>query len=254
MKRLFLSVSLIVALLAIAACNEDDSPTGISRRTTTERVNEFVVAADLPKYQYASQILGTPSLEFFFAVYGEAQDCPAGCSYSRGYGVRLGSRVGWMEVFDEDGIYEVLLDGFFDVRVTDSELFDLQVWDELNAADDIAYSRALLPMLAKDADTSREALLGIAELLYSLPSYQLSQYLVQNATVASDEDVLVALCGLPVFDGFDIYANARARAVELLAALRSGGHRITTLTTASSRQGRLTRPVQCTGRANQPRG
>ena len=222
MNHLMRTILFAGGLAAIAACGENGSPTGPVRHVPTAPVREFVADAGLPGLQYAAQILRTPDLEFFCAVYGEPQDCPAGCAYSRGYGVRVGNRIGWMELMDQDGIYGSLADDFFDVTAADHALFERRVWDELEGADAVAARRALMPMLAKDPDTDRDALLGIAEQLYVRVSYTLAQDLVRNTAVAHDEGILVVLCGLPVTVGQDTYASVRAQAEVLLAALRPG--------------------------------
>ena len=53
-------------------------------------------------------------------------------------------------------------------------------------------------------------------------AFVLAMSLSCGTAVASDEEILIVLCGLPVGSGFDTYAATREQAEELLAALQAG--------------------------------
>jgi hypothetical protein len=150
----------------------------------------------------------------FWAEYGSPHDCPAGCFYSRAYGLQYGGRIGWVRVADYEGIDVTALD-YFDVMADDDGLFTDAAWARAAEEDEWFLWAAFLPMLAADIDTPAETAHRMAALLSGWISPQLASLLLDRAVAAGDGDLLQILACLPVFQG-DAYGWVRERAREAL--------------------------------------
>jgi hypothetical protein len=153
-------------------------------------------------------------VEFFRLEYGPPQDCPAGCFFDSIVGVRSSTNLGWLhprldEVADAD---------YFDVRETDSVLWTEELWAELESTDQGVFWSGLMPTLAADPSTDREALLRIAERIETFITPHVGWELLENPSVESDREILTRLSQLPVYQG-DTYEPIRSKASELLDGL-----------------------------------
>jgi len=177
-------------------------------------VAAFVATQNLPGLQgtwtYAS--IPSESLLVFIAKYGKANDCPAGCFYSTGWGLALGTRIGWMKFDDYDGI-DVSSRVAFDPRAPDAALYLETTWNALDTRDHYLLWAVVFPMIAADSDSPAEALLRIADRLYAYISPHVAGLVLDRAEADQDTLLLQKIACLPVFQG-DAYQDVRARARE----------------------------------------
>src|SRR3954468_4637980 len=139
---------LSVAVVA-AGCRQTVAP---DLRSLPGDVSELV--SQLPKLRTASTVFEFPEHGFllFTASYGEPQDCPSGCFYSTAWGIKYAGRIGW--------IYGApTMSSFYDVRTSDSFLFDETLWDRMEKEWVGAEFRIVL---ASDSDTPITALERLA--------------------------------------------------------------------------------------------
>ncbi len=208
---------LLPLTLALAACEDSGPGAGWQPTPPSAAVKEFIDQEALPRLHFVHRIAGEYVVEFFWASYGEGQDCPSGCIYSMVYGVRVGGKIGWFAQADGEG-HVPDPSRYFDVVPTDVALFQPNTWGLLMAADTSLCWGGFLPYLAADPDTDRDALLSLAGLLYATNAYTLAQALIGNETVRTDVQILQLLADLPESSG-SYYTSVRQEAQWLLGGL-----------------------------------
>ncbi len=209
---------MLVLLSGIISCDGSD-PTGPHYPEPTAPVLAFVNDQNLPMFRYSERFMVHGVIEAFGVTYGRPMDCEMGCVYSEGYGLRVGTRLGWISFDDAEG-FEPDSESYYDVAASDSVLFDTLLWDQMHG--DVRLNHylwsGLLPRLARDIDTPSPVLVDISNRLYTYISWHVAWQLLENPSVQANEEVLSILAELPVFQG-DGYGAARTRAQELLEAI-----------------------------------
>lgn len=197
-----------VLLLAVAACK--DNPANPDPEVPAS-IRTFVASENLPLFRNIHLDVAIPEhdLNLFSAEYGEAQDCPAGCIYSLGFGVAYGSAIGWMGFAQSRGLPATPT--MYDVRADDAALFDAGVWSRIETQQAWQFWNIFLPLLARDSDTSEDVLLRIAARLQSTAETNLATQLLANPGITSHPNVLQILACLP-----DAYDTQRQQARDLL--------------------------------------
>jgi hypothetical protein len=191
-----------------------------------EDIKAFVESENLPDVQ-------TPSVEFkdsdlgvkaFRVPFGPGCDCPSGCIYSKGYGIELRDRTGWMDVTEVFFCSEDSLDtgelNYFDVRPGDSTLFGSEFRNRFRKAtedrDPDGYApiyEVFLQMLAGDEDSPVRTLRSLTDLLFEHYLPETADALIQNPVVRSNTSLLERLAELP---DQAAYLPVREKARELL--------------------------------------
>jgi len=204
--------------LILASC-AGDRVAGPEYPEPSPPVQDFIHSQGLPLLRASERLFCLDGVEVFRVKYGQPHDCPSGCFYSSAHGVRSETRVGWL-VFNDVDSFEPDTSRFFDVTPADSALCRADLWDRMQADEPSRqwFWSALLPIIARDADTDPQALVRISRLLYSYISPHVAWRLLENPYVQHDVPILTNLARLPVFRG-DAYELIRARATELLNGL-----------------------------------
>jgi hypothetical protein len=215
------------ALAVLLAGCSDELPTQLQvdefkPTPATAAVTDFVADQNLPLLRWTHQVILRDNYECFYTTFGEPQDCPSGCIYEVGYGIRVGDRVGWLG-FEYLSSYEPQPESYFDVTPSDAILFDFDTWLAISNANWSIAWEGLVPTLARDPDTDRAALLSIAAILYTHHSAALALDIVHNPVVATEVEILTLISELPVVGPGDIYSEARDIALRLLGGLVSPG-------------------------------
>lgn len=188
-----------------------------------EDIRSFVESGNLSEAQ-------TPEISFadsksevkaFRVRFGSGCDCPSGCFYSKGYGLKFRDRIGWMEVREfscpNDPVQGEVK--FFEVRPGDSILFDsgfLDRFRESTAGENEEYApiyEAFLQMIARDEDTPTNTLGALVDLLYEKRLSDVGEALIENPAVRSNQTLLETLANLPDWVG---YRPVKEKAQELL--------------------------------------
>jgi hypothetical protein len=214
-------VGVLLLIGGVIGCSEDkvtDPHTRIIR--PSDRVLDFVAQEGFSPIESIHQVMDWNDMEVFRVSYGEGLDCPSGCFYSMAVGMHYGDRAGWLG-FEDFHEHQPDSSRFFDFLETDTLLFDADTWFTMMLESWSACFDMLLPALAHDEQTSRNALLMLSTLIYSHESLEIAEYLVANPTVMSDAEILGILAGLPVIR-WDVYAEVRSRAQELLDDFSAG--------------------------------
>jgi len=183
----------------------------------------FVYSQGAPKLRSIEQSFLLGEIEGFEIEYGEPSDCELDCVYTQAWGLRVGSKIGWLKVYESGGLEPEAPD-FYDVEANDPSLFDATLWDSMEK--EKLQSRFLwshmMPVIARDEDTPLPALYNLA---WRLVNYYIGPYvaeqLLDNPNVQATSGILAMLVELPVYQG-DPYGRARAYAEELLDSLESG--------------------------------
>jgi hypothetical protein len=213
MKNLSL-VFIITCLLFFHSC--DDNSTGPE---TDKVIIDFIESQMLPKPQHykISFFNSQENVSVFKLNFGEPFDCPSGCAYSVGMGLKYKNKIGWLYL---NGLSEtdLIQKDFYDIDSTEMYLFSESFWNELDKADQWNYRYALLPILVKDVNTPLNVLNRIAQGLYSFIDSYLGELLLLNIKVINDRTILTLLANLPVFQG-DAYSSVREKAQQLLNGL-----------------------------------
>lgn len=187
--------------------------TGTSRVPAWDRIELFIKNEPVPKPQSANVFasLHDGSIRFFGVNYGDLHYDWADSWYSRGWGIKYGSKIGWIR-FSEDPPDPAVT--MFDPSAADVYLFSEDTWnalrsDKLRWEDRWVFENAFLPMLARDPDVPQATLLDVAN---TYLSYPVAWLLVHNPAAEQSREVLTVLANAPWDD-----ISSRARA--LLAAL-----------------------------------
>lgn len=145
----------VCSLVVAVACHEVNGP---GSQAIPDDVAQFV--APLPKLRSASTVFSVPDQGFllFTATYGDPQDCPAGCFYAQGWGIKYAGQIGWIHESTANGV-DPAVAKYFDVRSTDRYLFDESLWNRL-AKEWIGAEFRI--MISCDSDTPSEALERLA--------------------------------------------------------------------------------------------
>jgi hypothetical protein len=214
-------IALVVAVFVFSLLTGCDIWNGGS--DIDEDIQSFVEVENLPEAQ-------TPEISFadsesevkaFRVEFGPGCDCPSGCLYSKGYGLKFQDRIGWMEVKEffclEDSVRSEA--NFFEVRPGDSTLFDsdLRLRFRTSAAEEsekyAPVYEAFLQMIAQDGDTPTNTLSALGDLLYEERLSDVGEALIENPVVRSSQALLEKLANLPDRRG---YRSVKEKAQELL--------------------------------------
>jgi len=187
----------------------------------TSWVIGFVNRSGIDDIHTINQIMVEGMFEAFSIEYGPAMDCPLGCVYWGAFGLRLGTKIGWLAHTIPSGT-EVDSLTHFDVEATDTVLFDEALWSRMEENDATSHylHTALLPVVALDEDSPLSVLRRQAEGLASYIHPHIAWNLLRNPAVQANREILTILSELPVYRG-DPYDTARERALELLELLDS---------------------------------
>ena len=201
-------------LLAVVAC-EDDPANPVT--PVPAAIRAFVESENLPLLRNISVDVAIPERDvtLFSAEYGEGQDCPSGCIYSLGFGIANGATIGWMGFAYARGIPATPT--LYDVQVDDAALFDAAVWNRIEIEQTWQFWNIFLPFLAREPDTSDDALQRIATRLQTVTDTKLANQLLANPQIAAHPDVLQILACLP-----DAYTAQRQQARDLLGSAFTG--------------------------------
>ena len=193
-----------------------------------EDIRTFIQSENLPDPQPPELKFKDEEVQAFRVAFGPGCDCPSGCFYSTGWGIKVQSRIGWMRVSEAFCLRDSLQDEatLFDVQPRDSTLFSADFRAQFKSAvEDEAPDgygpiyEVFLQMLARDADTPVPTLRSLSELLFDeyLPGQ--AQALIENPTVRSNEPLLERLAALP---NQSAYRSVREEAQALLDDIREG--------------------------------
>ena len=198
----------VCPLVVAVACHEVNAPLPLP---VPDDVAQFL--ASLPKLRSASAVVSVPDEAFllFSATYGEPQDCPSGCFFAQVWGIKYAGQLGWIR---GTGPAEPNPSAkrLYDVRSTDTYLFNESLWNRL--ADEWIGAEFRL-MLACDLDTPSDALERLAVRLPTEGWPFLADVLVDIAQRRDVRSVaeIVATLGPSSFN----YSGSRAHAKAALS-------------------------------------
>ena len=216
----YLKVPAMLAALVVQGC---ETPTEFS----DIRIEAFAARAGLPNTigPYYFTRLGDYDLQSFTMGFGEILDCPAlfgsggdsraqECRSGIAYGVRLGDRVGWLQL-EEDGLNLAEGANHFDITRPDDPILSGELWDELQRQDATLYHTYFKGRIVRDSETPLAVLHRVADELPDWMWPPAGHLLLDNPRGVADRSLVDKLAALPVFQG-DPYADVRARAASLL--------------------------------------
>jgi hypothetical protein len=211
----------VILIATVLSCDKGTNPPiPIPDPDDTSVPNDivaFVASQLLPKAQKPVIFVQVPehSIVGFTVDYGDPIDCPAGCFYSRAYGLRRADKIGWVCSNDCDGVFS-----FTPYRIdsTDWYFYTQEFWDRLDVANSWFYHYALLHLFARDPDTPIDVLKRLAESLHSYIHDYLGWLLLDHPKVASNREILTIIANLPHYNN-EGYDRLRAKAQEMLALL-----------------------------------
>lgn len=219
--RKIISLFSILLLLLIVGCD------AVKFGFHDKDIEAFMESQQLPDAQKPVFVLMVPDQNFtaFRVSFGPPRDCPSGCFYTQAFGIKYGSRIGWISV-NTTWFQDSYL-SFFDVRPDDDYLFSQNVRNRFkevvkNSKDGSWNQRAyevFLEMLARDTDTPSEIFLNISELLYREYHPGVASALIKNPVVKTNRLILETLANLPSFNESRFYKQVRKQAQELLNQL-----------------------------------
>ncbi len=217
MNQKILFVSAVLGIVLMAGCVQQiKTPDQPPKKTIESNIESFVNGFNFPKQQGINILLEIPEedLQVFQVSYGEPQDCPSGCFYSKATGIKHNNKIAWISInnYDDFDIKDMQM---YDFDSTDNYLFTDIFFNKLKSKDDWVYQYAFLPLLAKDPSTPNETLLKIAKGLSSYIQPSLASSLLENPDVQQNKQILTIIANLPVFSG-DAYKEARSNAQNLL--------------------------------------
>ncbi len=207
----------ILGIILISGCGQEtNTPEQPPTSPTSSPIETFVNSFDFPKMQGVNILIDIPeeNIKVFQISYGEPQDCPSGCFFSRATGIKNNNKIAWISINNYDD-FDVSNLQMYDFDSSDSYLFTDEFFNKLKSRDSWVYQYAFLPLLAKDPDTPNETLLKIAEALSSDIQPLLANSLLENPSVQQNKEILTIIANLPVFSG-DAYEEVRSKAQDLL--------------------------------------
>jgi hypothetical protein len=192
------------------------------------RIEAFVHQAGLPNPvgPFYFTRLDDHELQSFTIGFGEIVECPAllryggdnreqECRSGVAYGLRLGDRIGWLQLQNE-GIVLAEDSNHFDVVGPEDAILNAQLWDDLEGRDPDFYHYHFKGRIVRDFDTHLPVLHRMADELLDWMWPPGGHLLLDNPVAVGDRSLVEKLAALPVFQG-DPYAEVRARAELLLA-------------------------------------
>jgi hypothetical protein len=163
-----LSRSLLFTLVAsTAACISTAAPDMV-RSSGDTCIDDFVANTDLPNAQpiEASRPVevGGTRLRLFEIRYGKANDCEAGCFYSRAIGLARGpcDKIGWIGVNDYEQLGKRRFSQY-QLEADDAILLAPATWSALHVVlGDDQYERVFLRWLARHPEASPDLAARVA--------------------------------------------------------------------------------------------
>ncbi|MGH7471515.1 MAG: hypothetical protein ACRENP_26485 [Longimicrobiales bacterium] len=150
-------VILLLCLASMGACTPDDSVTVVMQQD----IRVFVARqAPQPVRGYEELLVDRVSDVVLFRVNYGAPQCSAGCPYPSAFGLKVRSRIGWIQ----PPAGTILADHNFDLLASDTYLMDEEFLARVRAADAAAYNAFRL-WLAQDQDANHAVLALIAQSL-----------------------------------------------------------------------------------------
>lgn len=211
----------MLAALLLQSC---DTPTEFS----DTQIEAFVAQAGLPNATrpYYFIHLGDYDLQSFSVGHGQVVDCPAllrtkgntkaeTCRTGVAIGLRLGERVGWLQL-EEDGLILPEDANRLDVVGPDDPVLGGALWDDLEGRDASFYHTYFKGRIVRDPDTPLPVLHRVADELTGWIWPPAGKLLLDNSVALADRTLVQKLAALPVQQG-DPYAEVRAQAQALLA-------------------------------------
>ena len=132
MSKRFHSAFILIVSLSIPACLGN-----IFGPDEPSLITGFVNGQGLHDQQDIQIIMRNDDLRliFFKVEFGSPHDCPSGCFYSKGYGLKCRAKIGWMLVNDYDYVIDLESLDYFNVESTDTPLFNENMWSRLETTD-----------------------------------------------------------------------------------------------------------------------
>lgn len=182
-------------------------------------IESFINSYGFPKLQETKIILRIPEkgVTVFTVKYGNPNDCIAGCFFSDGEGILNGEKIGWISINNYEDI-EIPDDYTYDLDSSDEYLFTDDFYTALTAAHGWVGHGSYMNLMAADKDTPYEILLGYAEMIAKQRGWgYLSNVLLGNPVVKTDENILMILASLPpeYTEYADVIAEAKIYLEEL---------------------------------------
>jgi hypothetical protein len=220
-----LAAGLLVALCVLTpGCGEETTgppppqgetppPSGV----LDSAIVAFVEAEPLPEFRQILPYFSTAAhlgLSFFQVSYGTEWVPGSNAFSSRAVGLEQGSKIGWLGVWDEEGVDLEAL-SWYAVDSADSALFDDSFWELFRTSHPVDYWEGFLPHLARTEGTPGDVLLRITGLLSRWHRPRVAEALLENPVVRASPEILWEIGRLPVFPE-DGYGDARAEAWILL--------------------------------------
>lgn len=202
-----------VAVLSLAflalGCEEERQPLA----TPGTRIERFAAEQGLSEPRFPEILVfdSRKDLRVFLVDWGDPRRGPA-------FGVIVGERIGWMVAPEEAGPAARV----FDVRSDDADVFDDGVVADVRARDRRAYT-ALGLLLARDPDSSPEALLAIASTLDS-EDREIAGALLDHPRVRTTRTIVEAV--IRAGHGDTTWRDVRERAWALLVDLQPDADRL----------------------------
>jgi hypothetical protein len=194
-----------------------------SRYPLDSAARSLIVAMQFPKLRDSVGLYRDSShgLLIFSASFGEPQDCPSGCFYSRALGISYRGRAGWLvvEAYDDTATPVRAAGRMFEATNDDAYLFSLFLGPtepRFGAADWLIQSPFLSNLLHSPV-VPRALLQRKIDSLFGHLDQYMANLLIGLPTVRRDAGLLTSLAFLP--DGGPPYEGARASALSGLRAL-----------------------------------
>lgn len=211
---------LVLVAPAALACREPLAIRAVDHALpASEEILTFIESEGLHRVQRVHVLLDIPweKTQVFRVVYGDSFPvfglCERGCGYAFpvAIGLRRESHVGWLSVSDTTPRSR------FDFAASDTYLYAENFFTRFGQADEILFQQPFKRLMATDPDTPDDGLWLLVRGLSTWISPSIATVLLDNANVAQNRAMLVAISRLPVFQG-DAYKTARERAAAMLAA------------------------------------
>jgi hypothetical protein len=216
----YLKYILLSSLLILISC-KDNSTNPNNQEPAGANVVQFIKSQNLPNSGNGEPLyfvnLSSQEFAYFMIGYGSLHDPVAGGFTSSAYGIKHNNSIGWIQVNDYEGDDRSKFI-FYQLDSTDTLLFSQNLWKQIESDGDV---NVYFSFLANNIYTPSNALMGIAQFLYTYIDPDLGFDLLQNPKVQSNVQVLTLLANLPINiePGIDIYSGIREQANTLLQNL-----------------------------------